>query len=212
SGGQQQRIAVARALIFEPGLVLMDEPLGALDKQLREQMQYELKDIHARLGVTFVYVTHDQTEALTMSDRIAVFSAGTIQQLSDPTALYENPQNDFVAGFIGENNRLEGMVEDTEEGGVVLRLGKDVLVKASALGPSARVKGRRAVLSVRPERVTVLEDGAGRDNVLSAAVRQVVYVGDHRRVVCAIPEVGPIIAQVPNDSAFRKVSAGETVR
>ena len=106
SGGQQQRVAVARALVFEPKLVLMDEPLGALDKQLREQMQYEIKHLHERLGVTVVYVTHDQSEALTMSNRIAVFNDGVIQQLATPADLYERPQNAFVAQFIGENNRL----------------------------------------------------------------------------------------------------------
>ena len=110
SGGQQQRIAVARALVFEPDLVLMDEPLGALDKQLREQMQYEIKHIHENLGVTVVYVTHDQTEALTMSDRVAVFEDGVIQQLSSAESLYEEPQNSFVAQFIGENNKLNGKV------------------------------------------------------------------------------------------------------
>ncbi len=106
SGGQQQRVAVARALVFEPKLVLMDEPLGALDKQLREQMQYEIKHIHEHLNVTVVYVTHDQSEALTMSNRIAVFNDGVIQQLATPADLYERPENAFVAQFIGENNRL----------------------------------------------------------------------------------------------------------
>jgi putative spermidine/putrescine transport system ATP-binding protein len=110
SGGQQQRVAVARALVFEPELVLMDEPLGALDKQLREQMQYEIKRIHDRVGGTFVYVTHDQAEALTMSDRIAVFSNGVIQQLAPPQDIYERPANSFVAQFIGENNRLHGRI------------------------------------------------------------------------------------------------------
>ena len=110
SGGQQQRIALARALVFEPELVLMDEPLGALDKQLREHMQYEIKHIHENLGVTVVYVTHDQTEALTMSDRIAVFNDGVIQQLSSAEDMYEQPQNAFVAQFIGENNELSGVV------------------------------------------------------------------------------------------------------
>lgn len=108
SGGQQQRVAVARALVFEPSLVLMDEPLGALDKQLREQMQYEIKHIHENLGVTIVYVTHDQSEALTMSNRIAVFNDGIIQQLASPEQLYEAPENAFVAQFIGENNTLRG--------------------------------------------------------------------------------------------------------
>ena len=106
SGGQQQRIALARALVFNPQLVLMDEPLGALDKQLREHMQYEIKHLHENLGITVVYVTHDQSEALTMSDRVAVFEDGRIQQLSSPDALYERPENSFVAQFIGENNKL----------------------------------------------------------------------------------------------------------
>ena len=112
SGGQQQRVAVARALVFEPKLILMDEPLGALDKQLREQMQYEIKHIHETLEVTVVYVTHDQSEALTMSNRIAVFNDGIIQQLAPPEELYELPENAFVAQFIGENNRLVGEVTD----------------------------------------------------------------------------------------------------
>ncbi len=110
SGGQQQRVALARALVFEPKLVLMDEPLGALDKQLREHMQYEIKHIHEHLGITVVYVTHDQSEALTMSNRIAVFDDGVIQQLATPEMLYEAPENAFVAQFIGENNTLTGSV------------------------------------------------------------------------------------------------------
>ena len=112
SGGQQQRVAVARALVFDPKLVLMDEPLGALDKNLRESMQYELKHIHETLGVTVVYVTHDQGEALTMSNRIAVFNDGKVQQLSGPNELYEKPVNSFVASFIGENNTFTGTVKD----------------------------------------------------------------------------------------------------
>ena len=112
SGGQQQRIALARALVFDPKLVLMDEPLGALDKQLREHMQFEIKHLHESLGITVVYVTHDQGEALTMSDRIAVFNDGRIQQLAPPSDLYERPDNSFVAQFIGENNKLHGTVEE----------------------------------------------------------------------------------------------------
>ena len=116
SGGQQQRIALARALVFNPELVLMDEPLGALDKQLREHMQYEIKHIHENLGVTVVYVTHDQSEALTMSNRIAVFDDGIIQQLADPVTLYEKPENAFVAQFIGENNQMLGTVQSIQQG------------------------------------------------------------------------------------------------
>jgi putative spermidine/putrescine transport system ATP-binding protein len=115
SGGQQQRIALARALVFEAELVLMDEPLGALDKQLREHMQFEIKHISDNLGITVVYVTHDQTEALTMSDRVAVFDDGRIQQLAPPDELYEQPKNSFVAQFIGENNTLMGKVEKIDK-------------------------------------------------------------------------------------------------
>src|SRR5436190_8916693 len=154
SGGQQQRIAVARALVFEPDLVLMDELLGALDKQLREQMQYEIKHIHERLGVTIVYVTHDQAEALTLSNRIAVFSEGVIQQLSTPDELYERPRNSFVAQFIGENNKLAGVVEEIAgNGSCAIRLASGEVVRATAVKVSK--KGDRTLLSVRPERVTI---------------------------------------------------------
>jgi ABC-type Fe3+/spermidine/putrescine transport system ATPase subunit len=110
SGGQQQRVALARALVFEPPVLLMDEPLGALDKQLRLEMQLELKHLQARLGVTVIYVTHDQEEALTLSDRIAVMNRGRIEQVGEPTELYETPATAFVAQFIGESNRLEGTI------------------------------------------------------------------------------------------------------
>src|SRR5207245_339068 len=117
SGGQQQRVALARALIFDPVLVLMDEPLGALDKQLREQLQIEIKHIQKKLGLTVVYVTHDQTEALTMSDRIAVLKNGSIEQLATPADLYDRPQNAFVAQFIGESNRLGGVLRAIDSEG-----------------------------------------------------------------------------------------------
>ncbi len=117
SGGQQQRVALARALVFEPSLILMDEPLGALDKTLREHMQYEIKQIHRDLGVTMVYVTHDQSEALAMSDRIAIFERGSVVQIASPQELYEQPANVFVAGFIGENNIISGQSEGMDERG-----------------------------------------------------------------------------------------------
>jgi putative spermidine/putrescine transport system ATP-binding protein len=212
SGGQQQRIAVARALIFRPTLVLMDEPLGALDKQLREQMQYEIKDIHARLGVTFVYVTHDQTEALTMSDRIAVFDAGTIQQLSDPATLYERPQTRFVAGFIGENNRLDGTVENVDGEHVAVRLASGAMVRARPVGKDAGKPGAAVVLSLRPERLTLLAGGAQAQNTLAATVSQIVYVGDHIRVVCAVdgPQrpTGQLIVKIPNNSGSLDLAVG----
>src|SRR5438128_11624696 len=128
SGGQQQRVALARALVFEPQLVLMDEPLGALDKQLREHMQLELKELHRRLGVTFVYVTHDQSEALAMSDRVAVFNDGMIQQIDRVDRLYETPANRFVAGFVGDSTELEGVVVGSSGAGCVVGLPNGVRV------------------------------------------------------------------------------------
>ena len=134
SGGQQQRVAVARALVFEPRLVLLDEPLGALDRQLREQMQYELKHLHERLGVTMVYVTHDQVEAMTMSDRVAVFEAGRLRQVAEPRRLYEEPQSLFVAQFLGESNVLPGTVRQRHGGQCSVALADGTGVIATTVG------------------------------------------------------------------------------
>ena len=179
SGGQQQRVALARALVFEPKLVLMDEPLGALDKQLREQMQLEIKHLHERLGVTVVYVTHDQAEALTMSDRIAVFDDGAIQQLDRPADLYEKPESTFVARFIGENNTLAGTVEAVRDGycRVALDGGGRVVARAVRIGDP----GARTALSIRPERVQ-LGGGGADDNRLAGRVQEIIYLGDHARL------------------------------
>ena len=213
SGGQQQRIAVARALIFEPKLVLMDEPLGALDKQLREQMQFEIKDIHARLGVTFVYVTHDQTEALTMSDRIAVFNAGRVQQLSTPNELYERPQTSFVASFIGENNRMPGVVEAVASNGelsVALADGGGML---RAIAPGHGFSpGASVMLSVRPERIMLVADGAAMPNELPAAIVQSVYVGDHIRLVARATGGGLFVVKLANTPSLALLPPGSAVR
>jgi putative spermidine/putrescine transport system ATP-binding protein len=179
SGGQQQRVALARALVFEPEVLLLDEPLGALDKQLRERMQYELISLHERLGVTMVYVTHDQSEALTMSDRIAVFNDGRIQQLAGPIDLYERPSNAFVAGFVGENNRLTGSVTESRNGGVTVRLdhGREI-----AATPAAALRaGDRALLSIRPERLHLGSEPA--DNTFICTVERLVYLGDTARLI-----------------------------
>lgn len=180
SGGQQQRVALARALVFGPELVLLDEPLGALDKQLREQMQYELKQLHEKIGVTMVYVTHDQGEALTMSDRVAVFNDGRIQQLAPPTVLYERPANAFVAGFVGENNRLAGRVEAVSAGEVLVVVEGGFRIGARPVDPIAA--GDAVVLSLRPEHVTVsAPDGA--QSGIPAEIGRVVYLGDALRLV-----------------------------
>ncbi|MBL9059782.1 MAG: ABC transporter ATP-binding protein, partial [Mangrovicoccus sp.] len=177
SGGQQQRIALARALVFEPELVLMDEPLGALDKQLREHMQFEIKRIADSLGITVVYVTHDQTEALTMSDRVAVFNDGRIQQLAPPAELYESPKNSFVAQFIGENNKLPGTIEAIDKGRALVRLASGELIDATAVNVTQT--GQQTLVSIRPERVEfkteLLPPGA---HTLEAEVLEFIYMGD----------------------------------
>lgn len=180
SGGQQQRVALARALVFEPQLVLMDEPLGALDKQLREHMQIEIKHIHESLGITIVYVTHDQGEALTMSDRIAVFNDGIIQQLDSPTGLYETPRNSFVAHFIGENNALPGTVVNVDGEYCSVRLDDGEMVQARAMNIAG--VGSRTSLSFRPEKVHIEGIGPDHPNRLHARALESIYYGDHVRV------------------------------
>jgi putative spermidine/putrescine transport system ATP-binding protein len=197
SGGQQQRVAVARALIFSPALVLMDEPLGALDKQLREQMQFEIKAIHARLGVTFVYVTHDQTEALTMSDRIAVFNAGEIQQIAAPDELYERPATSFVAGFIGENNRLSGRVADIPQSGTATIILRDETRVTARCGQDVAA-GANVVISVRPERAWLVEPDSPAQISVPGVLRQTIYVGDHLRLVVDLAAGQEFVLKVPN--------------
>ena len=197
SGGQQQRVAVARALVYGPKLVLMDEPLGALDKQLREQMQLEIKHLHDELGVTVVYVTHDQSEALTMSDRIAVIHQGRIQQIATPAELYERPANAFVASFIGENNRLAGhlVARDADTGRVRLADGSEVVATVAAgLALDAPV-----VVSVRPERV-VIGEGEG-PNRFPAQLIEVIYLGDHCKLRLRVAGSEDFVAKVATASA-----------
>jgi len=213
SGGQQQRVAVARALVFEPKIVLMDEPLGALDKQLREEMQLEVRRLHQRLGVTMVYVTHDQHEALTMSDRIAVFHRGRVQQLDRPERIYEEPANAFVARFIGENNRLEGRIEGVSGNRCTVRLTGDALVDGSLAAPLPA--GSRVVVSLRPERVhidgvapTIAANGHCR---LSGKLRELIYLGDHVRARIALPSNDDFTVKRPIDEVHRLPAIGQPV-
>ncbi len=187
SGGQQQRVALARALVFDPQLVLMDEPLGALDKQLREHMQIELKELHRKLGVTFVYVTHDQGEALTMSDRVAVFDDGRIQMIDSVEKLYETPSNRFVAGFVGDSTLVRGRCGAVSDGEceIVLPSGE----RLTGVNVNAAVADARVFGSIRPERITAHFDAApAGGNVLPAKVIDVIYFGDHLRLRCALPD------------------------
>ena len=177
SGGQQQRVALARALIFNPALILMDEPLGALDKQLREHMQIEIKRLHDTLGITVVYVTHDQGEALAMSDRVAVFHEGRVQQISAPADIYERPENSFVAQFIGANNQLSGVIEESSGDRVMVRLSSGEVIGAVTASPLKR--GDKTTISIRPERVEIGAAHPAEDWCrVKAEVLGVLYAGD----------------------------------
>jgi putative spermidine/putrescine transport system ATP-binding protein len=176
SGGQRQRVALARALVNSPKVLLLDEPLGALDLKLREQMQVELKGIQREVGITFIFVTHDQQEALTMSDRIAVFHAGRLEQVGPPAEVYERPQSEFVAGFVGTSNLLRGEV-------------------------ARRILGRDGIWSVRPEKIRVLDPetpAVPGIRSTSGVVREVVYVGDVTRFVVDLDAGGELVALQQN--------------
>jgi putative spermidine/putrescine transport system ATP-binding protein len=208
SGGQQQRVALARALVFEPKLVLMDEPLGALDKQLRESMQYEIKHLHEQLGLTVVYVTHDQGEALTMSDRVAVFNEGRIQQLAAPDQLYEAPGNAFVAQFIGENNRLRGKVRATN--GRYCEVEVDGAV-VQALAVNVGGAGAATTLSLRPERVALDAIGESHANRFPGRVEELIYHGDHIRTRVSLLGHDDFIVKVPNRAGQAPLRPGDHV-
>ena len=220
SGGQQQRIALARALVFEPSVVLMDEPLGALDKRLRETMQYEIMRLHRELGLTIVYVTHDQAEALTMSNRVAVFSDGRIQQAATPTELYENAQNAFVANFVGENNGLVGTVTTVDDDWATMALSDGATIRGRC-GPGLRL-GEQAMLALRPERAQVLAQAASAAHVpatasgalgnrLPARVDEIVYCGDHHRVHLKLSNDDAIVVKLPNTQHHDLPAPGDTV-
>jgi putative spermidine/putrescine transport system ATP-binding protein len=210
SGGQRQRVALARALIFEPSLVLMDEPLGALDKKLREQMQYEITRLHETIGFTVIYVTHDQTEALSMSDRIAVFNAGVVQQCAGPAQLYEKPVNAFVADFIGENNFLDGQILSIDQDLASVELPDKSHVRAiAALGAQA---GQKTRLSVRPEKLFILPTNHAYENCIDVTFVTRHYVGDFVRYYFKLPGGGEINVKVLNDMAAPTFTEGDSAK
>ena len=209
SGGQQQRVAVARALVFDPAVVLMDEPLGALDKNLRESMQYEIKHIHESIGVTVVYVTHDQSEALTMSNRIAVFNDGKVQQLSSPDKLYEEPVNSFVAEFIGENNTFHGEVADISGKKCKIKLNSGDEILANPI--RVKSKGEKSIVSLRPERAIIDPDDK-MDNKFTGKIEEVIYHGDHTRVRLNLLDNHEFILKVPNSSARMDIKLGNQIK
>jgi len=211
SGGQQQRIALARALVFDAELVLMDEPLGALDKQLREHMQFEIKHLHEQLGITVVYVTHDQGEALTMSDRVAVFNDGRIQQLAPPEDLYERPENSFVAQFIGENNTLPGTVESIANGVAEVRLPSGELISAEPVNVSN--PGESTLVSIRPERVEIDHSRLPEDaHLIDAEVLEWIYMGDIFRTRLRVAGNDQFVVKSRNSGDQRRLAPGERIK
>ena len=209
SGGQQQRVAVARALVFDPAVVLMDEPLGALDKNLRESMQYELKSIHEKLGVTVVYVTHDQGEALTMSNRIAVFNDGNVQQLSTPSELYESPVNSFVAQFIGENNTFSGTVKEINNEKATVQTESGEMITANPIAVSS--VGEKTTVSLRPERV-IINPESNIENQFDCQVKEIIYHGDHTRLRVSLLKNDDFILKIPNSEKKSEISTGTSIK
>jgi putative spermidine/putrescine transport system ATP-binding protein len=208
SGGQQQRVALARAIVIEPTVLLCDEPLGALDKKLRQTMQFELKQLQRKIAVTLVYVTHDQEEALTMSDRIAVMNRGRIEQLGTPLEIYNRPTTRFVSDFIGDSNLFEVSVDGAD--GDRLRLSTDdglALVAAFAEPP----RGGRLALAVRPEKVRVVANGARHDNQVTGAVESVNFLGGAILYRVALANRRLILAVEPNDGSRPLHAPGEPV-
>ena len=212
SGGQQQRVALARAIIFHPRVLLMDEPLSALDKQLREELQLEMKRLHQQLGITFIYVTHDQREALIMSDRIAVMNQGRIEQAGSPSELYDRPATRFVAGFIGESNFLEGEVASLQGRDVAARVAGATVV---AISRQPQAVGARVVLAIRPEKIGFRDLSApapqARLNTIEAVVREVTFVGEMHRYVLELAPGVTLVAKQQHRFQMKARAPGERV-
>jgi spermidine/putrescine transport system ATP-binding protein len=213
SGGQQQRVALARALVNHPKVLLLDEPLGALDLKLRKQMQLELKRIQQEVGITFIYVTHDQEEAMTMSNRLAVMRQGKIEQLGEPEEVYENPSSEFVAAFLGASNLLEGEVKDQTNGDatVLLSAGTSVTVPIDRI---PREAGARVKVGVRPEKITIAREGgpvpAGL-NSIAGVLRMFTYIGVSHQYKVEGPGGATLTVYIQNLGAEEAPRPGERV-
>jgi spermidine/putrescine transport system ATP-binding protein len=208
SGGQQQRVALARALVNRPKVLLLDEPLGALDLKLRKEMQLYLKDLQHEVGITFIYVTHDQEEALTMSDRIAVMNEGKVQQVADPPTLYEHPNNRFVADFIGQTNLFSGTVEAVDGSRVTLSVPSGQKVEAST-GEAEVGVGQAAHATVRPEKVRFGGEG---DNVMTVRIHQIVYLGVSTQYIADLPGGEKLVLYQQNTTEENHPQIGEEAR
>ncbi|MDY6804117.1 MAG: ABC transporter ATP-binding protein [Cyanobacteriota bacterium] len=212
SGGQQQRVALARALVKQPKVLLFDEPLGALDLKLRKEIQLELKRMQQQLGITFIYVTHDREEALTMSDRIAVMSRGQLQQVGSPVEIYERPASRFVAEFIGESNFLIGRVVEPEGEGIVVLVDEKLRILVS--GGEEMAAGRVVTLVVRPEKIGIYPQNYDGKGSFLGVVKEVIYIGTDTRYLVRISEQSLIGVRCQNlnfaDSG--KFAVGDAVK
>jgi spermidine/putrescine transport system ATP-binding protein len=207
SGGQQQRVALARALVLNPSVLLLDEPLGALDAKLRKALQIELKALQEEVGVTFIYVTHDQEEALTMSDRMAVMSEGHIEQIGSPRHVYEEPVNAYVADFLGVSNLMDAETAGGDGSRVRVRLGEfELVAEAGDVSARGRVK-----IVVRPERVRIEPHGPRGDNRIPAMVERAVYVGATTQLVVRLAPGQVLQAMIPNDGEGEPYRQGTPV-
>ncbi len=210
SGGQQQRVALARALATQPKVLLLDEPLSALDRKLRQDMRIELKNLQRETGITFIFVTHDQEEALTMSDRIAVISEGAVQQVGDPHEVYERPAKHFVAGFIGEINFLEATVAAIEGGEALCRLDFGAEIRVARVGEVA--EGDRASLALRPEKIILERPGADGSGTVPGRIETCVYLGTDTTYHVAVDNDSRLMVRGQNDLAGRaQFAAGDEV-
>jgi spermidine/putrescine transport system ATP-binding protein len=207
SGGQKQRVAIARALAVEPQVLLLDEPLSALDLKLRQHMRNELRAIQKRVGITFIYITHDQGEALTMSDRIAVMNAGVIEQVGDGKTIYDQPATAFVASFVGENNPFAGRVLTVDDGFAVVDTGKGRLRGRNRRGLKV---GDEAILFVRPESFKLT--AGGEDSTVAAPVLNVAFEGNMSHIFLKGPSKNEITLTIGRDAAGHIPAQGETAR
>jgi putative spermidine/putrescine transport system ATP-binding protein len=209
SGGQQQRVALARAIVIEPNVLLCDEPLGALDKKLRQQMQFELKKLQKKIGVTLVYVTHDQEEALTMSDRIAVMHQGLVVQMGSPLQIYNHPETRFVSNFIGDSNLFEGSVEKTDKGPVHVITTDQVrlVIRGDDVAP-----GDRLTIAVRPEKTRLLMADEKADNSFTGSVESANFMGASILYRLALPSGRLVFVIEPNDGSKPIFAPGQEAR
>ena len=209
SGGQQQRIALARCIVYEPSIILMDEPLGALDKKLREQMQLEIKGLHEQLGITVLYVTHDQEEAMVMSDRICLFNDGAIEQVGPPAEMYFAPRTQFAAAFLGESNIISGQVKRRNDEMVEIGLPGDVMVKAPARIPLT--EGQQVQFMVRPESVSVTGERNNTDNAVTGIVKDVIMTGGATKCFIQMEDGTLVSASRLTTRSRQSFQSGDTV-